>query len=164
MGNGCARRVAARRARAGFAIGLSSLASACYNVQQTMTLEPAPGVEFQLELNDQGRVAVADKLGAEVKDVSGQLVSQTPADIVLAVRDVTYLRGESVRLQGEQVTINRDQVRAVTARKFSLARTAILSAAIAVAAGVFLGSKALGGLGGSSTEPGQNGGNSSIRP
>ena len=159
-----ARAAAARRFRAGVALGVCSLTSACYNVQQTMTPEPDPAAEFTLELNDQGRIAVAKSLGPEVKDVSGRLVSQTPVELVLSVRDVTYFKTDAIRMQGEQVTINRDQVRSVTEKKFSLGRTAILTAAIVVVVGVFIGTKSLSGFGGSASDGVPPGGNTSVRP
>jgi len=129
-----------------------------------MSPEPAPGVEFQFELNDQGRIAVAKSLGPEVKDVAGALVSQNPTALVLAVRDVTYLKGETIHMQGEQVTINRDQVQSVTEKRFSLGRSAILTAAIVVAVGVFIGTKSLSGFGGSSSDGTPSGGNTALRP
>lgn len=159
-----ARAVAARRFRAGIAIGMCSLTGACYNTSQTMTPLPDPAAEFTLELNDQGRIAVATALGPEVKDVSGRLISQTPAELVLSVRDVTYFKTDAVRMQGEQVTITRDQVRSVTERKFSLGRTAILTTAIVVVVGVFIGTKSLSGFGGSDSNLPPPGGNTSLRP
>jgi hypothetical protein len=143
---------------------MCSLSSACYNVSQTMTPQPDPGAEFTLELNDQGRVAVARTLGLEVKDVSGRLVSQTPGEFVLAVHEVTYFKTDAIQMQGDEVTISRDQVRSVTEKRFSLGRTAILTAAIVVAVGVFIGGRSLTGFGGSANDGPPPANNTTLRP
>ncbi|MBI2797292.1 MAG: hypothetical protein HYX65_11360 [Gemmatimonadetes bacterium] len=129
-----------------------------------MDIQPGPDVQFRVELTDQARVAVASQLGPEVRDVTGQVLSRTGDDVVMAVREVVYLRGDMLKMAGDSVHFSRQQMANVTEKKFSLPRTLLVAAGIAVAVGVFLGSKSLFGAGGSSPEgPPVGDGNSSFR-
>ena len=142
----------ARRACAVVAVGSASLVAGCYELRPTMQIEPQPAVEFKFELTDAARVAVADKLGAEVRDVTGQVIRREGDDVTMAVREVTYLKGDLVQLQGAVVHFNRQQLASVNERSLSLSKSMLLAGAVAVAVGVLVGSKSLFGSGGPSTD------------
>ncbi len=141
-----------RRLGAVVAVGSVSLTAGCYDLHPTMQIEPRPTVEFKFELTDAARVAVADQLGAEVKDVSGQVIGRDGDDVTMAVREVTYLKGDLAHLQGAQVHFNRQQLSSVSERSLSLGKSLLMAGAVAVAVGVLLGSKSLFGSGGPSTD------------
>ncbi len=119
-----------------------------------MDLTPKPDVDVSLDLTDAGRISAANQLGPEVRSVTGRIVSSTETDVTLAVRDVSYLRGQETHMSGESVTFKRTELSAATERQFSASRSLLLAGAILVAAGVFVGTRGLIGQGGSSqTEP-----------
>ena len=114
-----------------------------------MQIEPKPDVEFRIELTDAARVAVADMLGLEVREVTGHVVRRDGDDVTMAVSEVVYLKGDNRRMMGEQVHFNRQQLSSVNERTLSMTKSLLLAGAIAVAVGVFVGSRSLFGAGGS---------------
>lgn len=143
-------RRAVHACRAAFAVALVTWTTACYDLRPTMQIEPRQDVEFRLELTDAARVAVVDKLGPEVKEVTGRVVRRDGDDVTLAVAEVIYLRGDQHRMGGEEVHFNRQQLSSVTERQFSLTKSLLLAAGVAVAVGLFVGSRSLFGSGQSS--------------
>ena len=168
--HGASRARLARRLWAVVAIGSASLVAGCYELRPTMQLEPKPDVEFQFTLTDAARVAVADKLGPEVREVTGRLVRLNGDDVTLAVREVKYFSGEPHTMMGEEVHFSRQQLSSVNEKTLSMTKSVLLAGAVAVAVGVLVGSKSLLGAGGSSPDPTCNAntpggcGNTSLRP
>lgn len=117
-----------------------------------MDIQPRTDVQFTVELTDQARVAVASQLGPEVREVTGQVLSRSGDDVVMAVQEVVFLRGDLLKMAGDSVHLSRQQMARVTEQKFSPWKTAMVVTGVAVAVGVFLGSRSLFGAGGSSPE------------
>lgn len=136
-----------RAVRAALAVGMATLSTACYSMRPTMQIEPRTDVEYRLELTDAARVAVQDLLGPEVRDITGKVVRRDGDDVTIAVSEVAYLRGEMRRMTGEPVHVNRQQLYAVTEKEFSVAKSLLLAGGVAVAVGVFMGSRSLFGSG-----------------
>ena len=155
--DGVCRTRIARRVRAACALGSAALVCGCYELRPTMDIQPRTDVQFRVELSDQARVAVVGQLGPEVREVTGHVLSRTEDDVVISAEEVVYLRGEILKMHGDTVHLNRQQLTSVTERKFSLSKTMIVAAGVAVALGVFLGSKSLFGAGGSSKDGNGNG-------
>ena len=144
------RRV--RAIRAVFAISLATLVSGCYELRPTMEIGPRTDVQFTVALSDQGRVAVASQLGPEVRDVTGHVLARSGDDLLFAVQEVTYLRGDLLKMSSDSVHLNRQYLTSVIEKKFSLGKTMIVAAGVAVAVGVLLGSTSLFGHGGSASD------------
>lgn len=142
----------ARLLRSACALGAATLVCGCYELHPTMDIQPRTDVQFRVELTDQARVAAADQLGPEVREVTGHVLSRSGDDVLMAVREVVYLRGDILKMTGDSVHFSRQQMASVTEKKFSVSKTMLVAAGVAVAAGVFLGSKSLFGSGGSSSE------------
>ena len=154
----------ARRARAVCALGAATLVCGCYDMRPMMDLQPSNDVQFKVELSDQARVAVANQLGPEVREVTGRVLSRTGDDVLIAVREVVYLRGDILKMSGDSVHLNRQTLTSVTERKFSLPKTLMVAVGVAAAVGVFLGSKSLFGQGGTTPEgPPAGGGTTTLR-
>ena len=117
-----------------------------------MDIQPRTDVQFRIELTDQARVAVVNQLGPEVREVTGEVLSRSGDDVVMAVREVVFLRGDMIKMAGDPVHFSRQQMANVTEKKFSIPKTMLVAAGIAIATGVFLGSRSLFGSGGSSPE------------
>lgn len=147
-GSASRRGRTARALRTAVAAGSACLATACYDLRPTMQIEPKPDVEFRIELTDAARVAVADQLGPEVREVTGHVIRRDGDDVTMSVSEVAYLKGDNHRMMGEQVHFNRQQLSSVNERTLSVTKSLLLAGAIAVAVGVFIGSRSLFGSGG----------------
>lgn len=102
------------------------------------TLRPAgstvrEGTRMAFDLNDAGRVAMAERIGPEILQLEGRVLSTENGDYTLAVRTVRYVRGGEQVWAGERVQIAKEHVGSTWERRFNPARTAVL-AGITVAA------------------------------
>lgn len=128
----------------------------CY-VYRPVVEPPAPGAYLALELNDRGRVGVADSLGPGLTRVEGELVSLTDSLYVLEVRRVRDVRGDNTRWAGESASVRQEFVRDVTIRELSKQRTGMLVGGIAVALVTFVVTRDLFGFGSPDDDGGGNG-------
>lgn len=136
-----------RRLRAAGAVGSVLLSTACYDLRPTMQVEPKPDIEVRFELTDMARVAVADKLGPEVRDVTGIIVRRDGDDVTMAVREVNYLKGDLHMMGGEEVHFNRQQLASVNEKSLSVSKSFLLAGAVALAVGLLIGTRSLLGSG-----------------
>lgn len=132
------------------------LAAGCY-VNRPLAAAPEPGINVLLELNDRGRVALADSVGESASQIEGALVSRRDSVFVVRVRAVEYLNGQRQRWTGEALTIREDHLRDVHARQISRGRTAVVAGVVSSSLIAFILSRDLFGLGGGGREPGGGG-------
>jgi len=117
---------------------------------------PAPAVErVELVLNDQGRAALAERLGPMVGKVEGQIFSQDDGSYTISVYHVRQLNGTSTTWNGEQVNVRKEHTIGYQIRKLNRTRTAIVAGAAVVGTVlIFFGKElGLGGGGIEDTEP-----------
>jgi hypothetical protein len=128
---------------------LSGSLNACYEFVPAQTDVLLPGKPIALEINDQGRVGLGNQIGAEVRRLSGTLVSQTDQDYQLRVTELTFLNDRTSQWSGEQVRVPRQFARTVFEQKLSGGRTLMATAVSAglIVAGILVAS--LSGRGGS---------------
>ncbi len=139
---------------------LALLSAGCYSYLPAPPV-PEPGMRVALELNDQGRVGLANHLGPEAARVEGGLVGWTDSQYVVQVSDVIGLQGTRTRWSGETVTLRPEYVKSLRERRFSWAKTALLSSALTGALVAFIATRSLLGQGPSGGEtqppgPGEN--------
>jgi len=110
----------------------------CYTLQPVAG-QPLPlGSQVSLAINDAGRAALGGSMGPEISDIQGRLLQKDSAEYVLAVSQISLLRGGEQVWAGERVRVQTSFVSTVSERRFSRGRTAILSAAaLGVVAGIF---------------------------
>jgi hypothetical protein len=138
------------------------LLQGCYETLPLQQGSAPATVSVQLVMNDKGRLAIADKLGASVDRVEGVVTAQNADSYTLAVTQVYQVNGNSAKWENEPVTIAKDGVDGFRIHRFNQARTVVLATAVTVALVVFIvtagikasGSSAQSGPGGNS---GQNG-------
>ena len=135
---------------------------ACYRYRPVVA-PPEPGTRVALELNDRGRVGVADSLGPELTHVEGELVSRTDSLYLLHVLSVRDIRGGRTRWRGEPASVRQEFVKDVTVRELSKQRTAMLVGGVVVATVAFVISRDLFGLGSGGDDGGGNGEPSDVR-
>ena len=121
-----------RVARSVGGFGFALVASACYSSApiDLGVSPPAAGDMIALDISDQGRVALGERLGPGVTTVEGRLAAMTSTSFDVLVNKVAFLRGGESRWSGEKVSIPREHVSHVEARVFSRRRTALAAAAV----------------------------------
>ena len=134
----------------------------CYTYTPLST-SPQPGAEIALDLNDRGRLGLADSLGPEVGRVEGRLIDRSDSALVVRVSDVIGLRGRRARWSGEPVTLRTDYLSAVAERQFSKQRTAVVVGSAAAAVIAFIATRSLLGSGSQGGQPGGGGGQQTAR-
>jgi hypothetical protein len=124
-----------------FLLGVSS---GCY-VYGPAPMNPAPGTDLQLELNDRGRSALGNSIGPTSGFVEGVMQSNSDTAFSLRVERVQYLNGQSNRWNGEPLIVSKDFVGTTRQRTFSAGRSWLTAGAVVVAALAFISSRNLFG-------------------
>jgi len=102
----------------------------CYVTQPvTGGVAPEVGSRVVLEINDVGRLALGNTMGTEIDRVDGMLLQKDTTGMMISVKHVIGLRGSVQVWSDEIVRIEDDQVRAVSLRRFSPARSVAFGAA-----------------------------------
>jgi hypothetical protein len=105
------------------------------------------GESVALQINDVGRVALADRLGPELHFVEGTDLSTDSAAVTVSVNAVTTVNGGRAHWSGERVPITQEYIRSVSQRKLSMGRTLLLVAGGVAALAVVLSATGLIGSG-----------------
>ncbi|HYW49049.1 MAG TPA: hypothetical protein VE861_00510, partial [Gemmatimonadaceae bacterium] len=112
------------------------LCTACYTYVPSGNA-PASGREVAIVLTDKGRVALSDRVGPEIDQLRGRLMSSTDTSVVLSMSESVSLRGVSAKWTDEVVTLSRDHFGSVRIKELSRGRTAV-AAGVAGAAVVLV--------------------------
>jgi len=123
----------------------------CHVGAPLMTPRPAAGTRVQVTLTDAGSAAMAAQLGPSRVELVGDVTSTNDSSLVIAVRAVTNRRGIEELWVGEQATVPRSAIAAISTRTVSRGRSivlALLTSAVIVALGAAIGN------GGTGPEPG----------
>ena len=151
-----AGRPALRRAGRALAVApfVASTLTGCYRYARVDGAAPPVGAQVAAEINDQGRVALADSLGRSPGTVEGRLLSADDSSFTLSVSGVRSLRGdERTPWAGERVTLRRTSVGELRQRRLATGATALAGAAVLGA--VVALAVSLGITGDSDGEPGE---------
>ncbi|MEJ7810295.1 MAG: hypothetical protein WKG32_07760 [Gemmatimonadaceae bacterium] len=143
----------ARRGQGAIVPLLAALLAGCH-VYTPVSTTPQPGVRFAFDLNDRGRVGVADSLGPEVARVDGVLLRSTDSLYVVQVKAVQGIRGSSRHWSDETVSLRREYVRDISERRLSKQRTALVAGGAVLAVVAFIASRELLGFGGGGDDDG----------
>jgi hypothetical protein len=130
------------------ALLLSGALNGCYEFVPAQTDVMAPGKPIALEINDQGRVGLGSVIGAEVRRLSGTLISESDQEFDMRVTELTFLNDRTSQWSGEQVRVPKQYARTVFEQRLSAGKTVV---AALVSAGLILGgilSSSLSGRGG----------------
>jgi hypothetical protein len=110
---------------------LGGLTVGCYTLSPIAASAPVNGTEVAFDITDAGRVALGPSMGPEIARVQGRVVSQQAGEILVAVTEVSMLRGGTQGWSGEQVRLQPGYVGTAYVRKFSVWRTVALGAVAA---------------------------------
>ena len=128
-----------------FAISTLGVQAACYSLEPSVGSAPARDTQVAMDINDAGRVALANPVAPEIARIQGRLVTADSSEYVLAVTEVRTFRGGEQVWAGEPVHIKREWVGTLYQQHFSVVRTTLLAAA-AGGAVVLVAEKALQGF------------------
>jgi hypothetical protein len=129
----------------------------CYVYEPTTASMLAPGKSVALDLNDLGRLNLASQIGAEVKRITGVLVSQSSNNYVLHVNQLSFFNGRTSEWSGEAINVRSDYVSSVLEERLSASRTALAVAGSVAGVGAIVAAHSLVGNG-TSTNDTKNGG------
>jgi hypothetical protein len=118
------------------ALLLSGVLNGCYEFVPAQTDVMAPGQPIALEINDQGRVGLGNVIGAEVRRLSGTLVTQSDQEYEMRVTELTFLNDRTSRWSGEEVRVPKQYARTVFEQRLSRGRTVM---ATLISAGLIVG-------------------------
>jgi hypothetical protein len=122
-------------------------ASGCYVYEPSTASLLVPGRSVALDLNDLGRLTLANQIGPEVKRISGVLVSETSDHYVLHVNQISFFNGRTSDWSGEAVSVRADFVNGVLEEKLSASRTALAVAGGIAGVGAIVAAHSLNGSG-----------------
>ena len=141
-----------RRGRSAF-LALLPVVGGCFSYTTAVQDRPVPAHVVELTLNDRGRIAMEDHIGADVLTVEGSVASSTDSAFVLKVERVATLNGQMTTWAGESVTFRPEYVRAMRERRFSVGRTALLVGSATAAALALVASPLTNSIFGGSNGP-----------
>jgi len=93
----------------------------------------SPGTRVALDLNDRGRIVLADSVGPGPVRVEGLVESLHDSTYLLRVSAVRYAGGATSRWSNEPLGVPAGLVRTVRERRLSRGRTALVSGVAAAA-------------------------------
>ena len=117
-------------------IGTLLLTTACYTYVPG-NAAPVTGTEVTVLLTDKGRAALSDRVGPEMDELRGRLMSGTDSSVVISMTESVTLRGVSATWTDEVLTVSREHFGSLRTKVLSRGRTSVL-AGVAGASAVFL--------------------------
>lgn len=115
-----------RRITLGFGAAALALQWGCYSYLPVQSSPPPVQARGAVVLNDQGRAALAERLGPLLEQVEGTFISLDSTAVVLEVTGTQDLRGGSSLWSGERVEIPATAVLGYRERKLSRGRSIAL--------------------------------------
>lgn len=127
----------------------------CYTYSYAPS-EPAPGVRLALDLNDMGRVQLAEHVGPGVARIDGWVISCSDSEYTLRAERTIGLTGGTTPWNGEQVVVRKSWVGIAREKRFSPQRTVVLATTVTAGFVAFLATRGLLGFGSGTGDPGGN--------
>ena len=128
------------------------LVAGCYTYRPLPSVDaamPAAGTQVEVRLTTAGAAALANQVGPDVLFLDGSLVSADSNGLTLKMARSESARHISQEWKGEQLTLPKEDVASIGARKLSVGATALLGG---LAGGSMVAAVAL--FGGSGTASG----------
>ena len=121
-----------------------TLLAGCYSYSPVTLAAVPEGATVTARLSTRGTVAHEGTLGADVEEIDGVVIRQTPDSIALRVERTRNRRGQSNSWAGEPVTIGSASIDRLQQRSFSKARTAVAAAGVVGLVAVGIGTDLIG--------------------
>jgi hypothetical protein len=119
------------------AVGVLHVCTACYSYAPVRST-PQPGAQVALEVTDEGRVALNEKIGPGVVRLEGTLAGMEGDELLVDASAVRQVRGYITDLGGVRVRLPQKYVTRMDERRFSRSRTLmVVGGVVAIVAGFF---------------------------
>lgn len=106
----------------------------CYTYNDVPQTGATPGREVQVDLNENGRTALATRIGAQVRSVTGRLDAADTSGLTIAISKTTVMNGDDNGWHGEPVVIPYRDIAETRERTLSNGKTVALVALVMGAA------------------------------
>src|SRR5688572_19515723 len=111
--------------------GVLPAALGCYTyVPLESSANIRAGEHVAVDINDQGRVALGDRVGPSVVRLEGTVTRSDSQDLVMNVWRVAQIGGVTSKWSGESVQFRRDFVATARARNLNRGRTYLVAGAV----------------------------------
>ena len=118
-------------------VGVLHVCTACFSYAPVQTT-PAPGTQVALEVTDQGRVALSEKIGPGIVRLEGTLAGVEEDTLLVDASAVRQVRGYITDLGGVRVRLPQQYVTRMDERRLSRSRTLmVIGGVVAIVAGFF---------------------------
>ena len=149
---------AAWRRPVAVAVGVLHFCTACYHYVPVQN-PPAAGAQVALEVTDEGRVALNEKIGPGVVRLEGTLAGVEGRDLLVDANAVQQIRGGYIsELGGMRVRLSPNHVTRIDQRQFSRRRTFMVVGGVVATIAAFFITKGISGRGTPSEDPDGSGG------
>jgi hypothetical protein len=111
-------------------------AVACHSYVPALSA-PVPGSEVAVLLTDKGRVALNERVGPEIDQLRGKVVSRSDSSITLSMMESVTLRGVSTKWTDEVLVLSSEHFGSVRLKQLSKARSTAVAGTFGAAAVVF---------------------------
>ena len=119
------------------AVGVLHVCTACYSYAPVQST-PQPGAQVSLEVTDEGRVALKEKIGPGVVRLEGTLAGVEGEELLVDASAVRQVHGYITDLGGVRVRLPQKYVTRVDERRISRSRTLlVVGGIVAIVAGFF---------------------------
>lgn len=135
------------------AVGVLHVCTACYSYAPVKST-PEPGAQVALEVTDEGRVALNEKIGPGVVRLEGTLAGVEGDELLVDADAARQVRGYVSDLGGVRVRLPQKYVTRMDERRFSRSRTLLVVGGIAAIVVGFFATKISGRSTPSDQEPG----------
>src|SRR5687768_15934074 len=125
------------------AVGVLHVCTACYSYAPVQTA-PQPGAQVALEVTDEGRVALNDKVGPGVVRLEGTLAGVEGDELLVDASAVRQVRGYIPDLGGVRVRLPQRYVTRMDERRFLRSRTLMVVGGIVAIVAAFFATKISG--------------------
>lgn len=116
------------------AIAACILTAGCYAyLPPAPAARPLVGQDVQATLTDSGAVVLAPRIGLQVDQLRGRVVSDQQATIALAMDETVQRDGNGITWKHEVIEVPRPLIDKVEVKQFSPSRTALFGGLLTVA-------------------------------
>lgn len=130
----------------GAVVAVVHFGTACY-AYAPVTTSPTVGTHVALDVNDEGRVALRERLGPGVVRLEGRLAAIEGNELVLDASRVTQLRGLPLPLDSMRLRLNERFVERIDERRLSRSRTGVVIGGAVAFVAAFIATKGFTGRG-----------------
>lgn len=135
------------------AVGVLHLCTACYSYAPVRST-PQPGAQVALEVTDEGRVALKEKIGPGVVRLEGTLAGVEGDELLVDADAARQVRGYVSDLGGVRVRLPQKYVTRMDERRLSRSRTLLVVGGFVAIVAAFFATKISGKNTPSDQEPG----------